>query len=98
MKKDYREASPEFRVRADAFSEKMILWALASAMVFLAIVIVKEIYWPNEPRANGRQQTSPNDKRLDNYSTRDPYDPYGSDAGKKEPYADSNATSRRRPL
>ena len=98
MKKDYRTASPEFRVRADALSEKITIWALVSTIAFLAFIIVKEIYWRNDPNADRRNQPSPNDKRLDHYSTKDPYDPYHRDAVGKEPYADSNTPSRRRPL
>ncbi|MEO8006677.1 MAG: hypothetical protein ABI771_17300 [Betaproteobacteria bacterium] len=98
MKNDYREASPEFRVRADAFSEKLIMWALLSTIIFLGVVIVKEIYWRSDSNADGRNQTSPNDKRLDHYSTKNPYDPYASQSGKKDPYADSAAASRQRPL
>lgn len=98
MKKDYREASPEFRVRADAFSEKLIMWALVSTIAFLGMIIVKEIYWRSETGAARRNQPSPNDKRLDHYSTKDPYDPYNSESMRKEPYADSDTTPRRRPL
>ncbi len=98
MKKDYRTESPEFRVRADALSEKITIWALISTIIFLAVVIVKEVYWRNDQYADGASQASPNDKRLDHYSTKNPYDPYTSEPVNKEPYADSNTSSRRRPL
>ena len=98
MKKDYRTQSPEFRVRADALSEKMTIWAVISTIVFLVVVIVKEVYWRNDHVTEGASQPSPNDKRLDHYSTRIPHDPYTSEPVRKEPYADSNTPPRQRPL
>jgi hypothetical protein len=98
MKKDYRTESPEFRVRADALSEKITIWALISTILFLAVVIAKEVYWRNDHYADGASQPSPNDKRLDHYSTQNPHDPYTSEPANKEPYADSNTPARQRPL
>jgi hypothetical protein len=98
MKKDYRTASPEFRVRADALSEKITIWALVCTIVFLAVVIAKEVYWRNDADADRHAGPSPNDKRLDHYSTKDPYDPYNREVVGKEPYADSDTPIRRRPL
>ncbi len=98
MKKDYRTESPEFRVRADALSEKITIWAVLSTIIFLAVVIVKEVYWRNDHDADTTSQPSPNDKRLDHYSTQNPHDPYTSEPVNKEPYADSNSPPRRRPL
>jgi hypothetical protein len=98
MKKDYRTESPEFRVRADALSEKITIWALISTIVFLAVVVAKEVYWRNDHYADSASQRSPNDKRLDHSSTKNPYDPYTREPANKEPYADSNTPSRHRPL
>jgi hypothetical protein len=98
MKRDYRKASPEFRVRADAFSEKLILWSVALAIAFIALVLVNDIFWREDPYTGAPRRGTPNGPKENGTSTPGRYNPYAGDNDKKDPYADSYVSPQRRQL
>ncbi len=98
MKRDYRTASPELRVRADAFSEKLILWCVALAIAFIAVVLVNDIFWREDQYEAAPRRANVNDAKDDSGPAQGRNNPYTGDAQKRDPYADSYVVPPRRKL
>lgn len=41
MQTDYRQASSEFHVRAEAIAEQLILWGVIATLIFLAVTMIR---------------------------------------------------------